>query len=205
MPKPWKLLLDTRGHQGATKNRPCLARKNLPAWAIPMARRLPERDCPDFSWRPPGFDDMKQGLRLSFPGTRYAVHNSRGLGWRSFLQEPVSESGIAMDRCGGAASGQLKNVAKVTLATRGSGNGYGLIERRNSARSLTMRRHHPIPEGSGQPPAGEAPVSESGIAMDHYGGAASGQGVAMGKRLCYNPEGQRARGPEGQRARLVSS
>ena len=38
--------------------------------------------------------------------------------------------------------------------------------------------------------------------MDHYGGAASGQGVAMGKESrCYNPEGQRARGPEGQRAR----
>ena len=38
--------------------------------------------------------------------------------------------------------------------------------------------------------------------MDHYGGAASGQGVAMGKgSRCYNPEGQRARGPEGQRAR----
>ena len=38
--------------------------------------------------------------------------------------------------------------------------------------------------------------------MDHYGGAASGQGVAMGKESRrYNPEGQRARGPEGQRAR----
>ena len=118
------------------------------------------------------------------------------------LQEPVSESGIAMDRCGGAATGQLKNVAKVTLATRGSGNGYGMDERSNSARSSTMRRHNPIPEGSGQPPGGEAPASESGIASGRYGGAAAGQGVVMGKgSRCYNPEGQRARGPEGQRAR----
>ena len=49
---------------------------------------------------------MKQALRLSFPGTTYAVHSSRCLGWRSFLQEPVSESGVAMDHYGGAASGQ---------------------------------------------------------------------------------------------------
>ena len=145
---------------------------------------------------------MKQGLRLLFPGTRYAVHSSRGLGWRSFLQEPVSESGIAMDRCGGAATGQLKNVAKVTLATGGSGNGYGMDERSNSARSSTMRRHNPIPEGSGQPPGGEAPVWGPRIASGRYGGAAAGQGVVMGKgSRCYNPEGQRARGPEGQRAR----
>ena len=95
--KPWKLLLDTRGRQGARKDRPCLARKNLPAWAIPMARRLPERDCPDFSWRPPGFDDMKQGLRLSFPGTRYAVHSSRCLGYKlmfCFFKKPCPDQGL---------------------------------------------------------------------------------------------------------------
>ena len=49
---------------------------------------------------------MKQALRLSFPGTTYAGHSSKGLGWRSFLQEPVSEPGVALDHYGGTASGQ---------------------------------------------------------------------------------------------------
>ena len=113
----------------------------------------------------------------------------------------MSESGIASNRYGGPEAGVGK-VAKVTLAAGGGRNGYGLDERSNSARSSTMRRHNPIPEGSGQPPVGEAPVWGPGIASDRYGGAAAGQGVVMGKgSRCYNPEGQRARGPEGQRAR----
>ena len=87
-----------------------------------------------------------------------------------------------------------RRCSKSNKSPTGSRNAYGLSERSICSWSLTMKSHKPIPEGSGQSPAGM--VNGGG------GSAASGQVVeAVKESRCYNPEGQRARGPEGQRAR----